>query len=536
MVKAQGAFKPPSRTRLGGQRVVYNVLLRDDAEDEDVGVEMREYGGESGSEWKEPSDTSSDSSVPTEDQDIIGRSSWGSMYINLTSTILGAGMLGLPYAYANMGWLLGTVMIGICGAGGTTALFFLARCAKKTTAPSSFYKVAIQATPKYAFLIDAIIAIKCFGVATSYLVVVGDLVPMAMLHMFPGSSGLHSRTLWVLVGFCIVAPLSCLRSLDALRWTSGLSGIFLAFLLSLVVGYALPGLTGLDPCAASLQVAAGAELSDCHGDRAYVLVSTAALHVMPIFVFGFACQQNSFAIVNELRNPTIARIDSVFVASIGTAVIVYIIMASAGYIAFGDTVKSNILVSYPNNGITSTARIFVSFVVAFHYPLQSHPARRSVLSLLQHISLIQQKSAIPPSFTTPSGGAGAGLKLGLGGSADRRTQHRRYVWSTGVFLALSLTVALSVSDLGLMLSLVGATGSTAISYILPGIFYYKMHPEPEPHAPEIAGAEVQVEEGIRFFGENPKWMRTLSWYQFVTGLFLVPFCLVAIFLVHKSNE
>jgi len=550
---------PPSRASSGGQRVVYNSLLRDDADDEDVGVELREFGGAgaNGVAWKEPANGLSDaSSSPNqaEDMDILGRSSWWSMYINLTSTILGAGMLGLPYAYANMGWFLGTIMIAICGTGSTAALFFLARCAKKTTAPSSFYKVAMQATPKYAFWIDAIIAVKCFGVATSYLVVVGDLVPMAMLHMFPDSSGLHSRTLWVLVGFCVGAPLSCLRSLHALRWTSGLSGVFLAFLLSLVIGYALPGLTGLDPCTASLQSADAAassvellesSLSDCHGSRAYLLVSAAALHVMPIFVFGFACQQNSFAIVNELSDPTIARIDSVFIASIGTAVIVYICMASAGYLAFGDTVKSNILVSYPNNNITSTARIFVSFVVAFHYPLQSHPARRSVLSLMEHLSRERANSPIqsgssnpPPPFTSVSGGAGVGLQLGLAGAADRRTQHRRYVYSTAVFLALSLLVALSVSDLGLMLSLVGATGSTAISYILPGIFYFKMHPEPPVDAPEIAGAERELGAGVAvaFFGENPKWMRTWSWYQFVIGLFLVPFCLIAIFLVHSSSD
>lgn len=34
--------------------------------------------------------------------------------------------------------------------------------------------------------------------------------------------------------------------------------------------------------------------------------------------------------------------------------------------------------------------------------------------------------------------------------------------------------AISITDLSTILSLVGATGSTAICYILPGILYYKM--------------------------------------------------------------
>jgi Transmembrane amino acid transporter protein len=43
-----------------------------------------------------------------------------------------------------------------------------------------------------------------------------------------------------------------------------------------------------------------------------------------------------------------------------------------------------------------------------------------------------------------------------------------------VFLVLSLAIALSVKDLGVVLAVVGATGSTVVSYILPGAFYYNM--------------------------------------------------------------
>jgi amino acid permease len=39
---------------------------------------------------------------------------------------------------------------------------------------------------------------------------------------------------------------------------------------------------------------------------------------------------------------------------------------------------------------------------------------------------------------------------------------------TCVFLVLSYVIAMSVSDLGVILGVVGATGSTMVSYILPG--------------------------------------------------------------------
>ena len=45
------------------------------------------------------------------------------------------------------------------------------------------------------------------------------------------------------------------------------------------------------------------------------------------------------------------------------------------------------------------------------------------------------------------------------------------------FLVFSFVIALAVSDLGVILGVVGATGSTIVSYILPGAIYIKLHPE-----------------------------------------------------------
>lgn len=71
-----------------------------------------------------------------------------------------------------------------------------------------------------------------------------------------------------------------------------------------------------------------------------------------------------------------------------------------------------------------------------------------------------------------------------------------------LFLFTSLLIALTVQDLSLVLSFVGATGSTTVSYILPGIFYYKM-----------------------FQNEGPQWMRVLAFSQYVLGLIIIPVCL-----------
>ena len=49
---------------------------------------------------------------------------------------------------------------------------------------------------------------------------------------------------------------------------------------------------------------------------------------------------------------------------------------------------------------------------------------------------------------------------------------------TCTFLTFSFIIAMSVDNLGKVLGIVGATGSTIVSYILPGAVYIKLHSKP----------------------------------------------------------
>ena len=49
------------------------------------------------------------------------------------------------------------------------------------------------------------------------------------------------------LSFAIVAPFSLFKRLDALKWTSALSVVFVYFLTIIVIAHAIPG-GDLDPC------------------------------------------------------------------------------------------------------------------------------------------------------------------------------------------------------------------------------------------------------------------------------------------------
>lgn len=53
----------------------------------------------------------------------------------------------------------------------------LVLCSDKCGSNATYYVVASKTFPKFAFIVDLIVFIKCFGVAISYLVIVGDNLP-----------------------------------------------------------------------------------------------------------------------------------------------------------------------------------------------------------------------------------------------------------------------------------------------------------------------------------------------------------------------
>ena len=111
----------------------------------------------------------------------MGKASPFSCTVNLANTVVGAGMLGLPHAFSEAGSFVGVLLLILAGVASALSLHLLAVCQQTVgEKPSSFYTIAHAAFPALTSVIDIAVAIKCFGVATSYLIVIGDLMPKAI--------------------------------------------------------------------------------------------------------------------------------------------------------------------------------------------------------------------------------------------------------------------------------------------------------------------------------------------------------------------
>ena len=184
-------------------------------------------------------------------------------------------------------------MIVFSACASSLGLYFLTRSASKTQGRSaSFFACSKLTYPSAAVWFDLAIAIKCFGVGISYLIIIGDLMPgvvrslgmVAFLaaggdgagEMDPQLWFLVDRRFWITVFMGIIGPLSFLKKLDSLKATSALALTAVFYLVFIVIYYFVNPTQPMPP----------------KEEIRLVHFSSQLLTTLPIFVFAFTCHQN----------------------------------------------------------------------------------------------------------------------------------------------------------------------------------------------------------------------------------------------------
>ncbi|KAK0513446.1 hypothetical protein JMJ35_004432 [Cladonia borealis] len=456
---------------------------------------------------------------------VIGQASWLSSIINLVNTIVGAGVLAMPLALSRMGIFLGVIVILWAGITAGFGLYLQTRCARYLDRGSaSFFALSQITYPNAAVIFDAAIAIKCFGVGVSYLIIIGDLMPGVVRGFNEDAGGLGflvDRRFWVTGFMLIVIPLSFLRRLDSLKYTSVVALISIGYLVILVVAHFVKGDTMED-----------------RGPIRYVQPEglVAFLSSLPVIIFAYTCHQNMFSILNEIGNNSHFRTTGVVFASIGVAAFIYILVAITGYLSFGNAVGGNVVAMYAPSIFSTIGKAAIVILVMFSYPLQVHPCRASVDAVLRWRPISRKEvSNDSPNRSNPLLQTSKNF---IKPRADAMGDTRFAAITTGI-IVLSYITAMTVSSLEKVLAYVGSTGSTSISFILPGLFYYKISSPDSPHHQRLMKEHDDEEEsddeedegllGGRVLKAGPwrrKILRRLSLAVAIYGVVVMITCLI----------
>lgn len=406
--------------------------------------------------------------------------------INLVKTIVGAGMLAIPFVFRNGGVLVGVLLTVLAALASALGLVLLAQCSKVLVYPrrSSFFSLCMLAFPMCSPLSDLAMFVQCFGVGLSYLILVGDLFP-------PLFANFGDRNDWILYSTVIIVPLCMLKKLDNLKYSSIVGLFAMTYLVMLVI--------------ASYFNTTQGNRGDVNWISIYDLRGT--MSSFSIIIFAFTGAMNLFSIVNELKNNSMATITQVINHSISLSSIVFLLIGVFGYLTFGSNTSGNIMLNYDSDFLpVKIGNFSLGTMVILTFPLLFHPLRIAINNIYVwcEIQLTKERttqndasSPLTPivlqmdasedtddeaqsllqnhnvSITPENSGEETGNSTPLTQTHHHAPfpDHRFYIISI-ILLVVMYILALSVRSFALVLSVVGATGSTSISFILPGILGY----------------------------------------------------------------
>ncbi|ODO01936.1 vacuolar amino acid transporter 5 [Cryptococcus wingfieldii CBS 7118] len=433
-----------------------------------------------------PRASSASSTIAPVDPPKDGHASVTSSVTNLSNTILGAGALAFPSALAAMGIVPGMLSCLSSGMSAMFGLYLLSRCATVVgTRPgdegrkASFNEIARLTFGKgwATKVFDLAIASKCFGVSVSYLIICKTLLPQVcqtvaqiVHHPLAEDSILLASHFWLFVWLVIITPLSFMRTLDSLRFTSQIALLTVVYLVLVVVGWFI--FKGPSPQ---------------RGEVVFFKLSSNSLSSFPVQIFAYTCSQNLFPIYNELKDKTQKRMNTVIGTSIGSAIVVYQIIGLFGYLTFGSIVSGNVISMYPATTLlVAVGRLGIVLLVGLSYPLQVLPCRSSLRHLthsffkhheaaggVDESSFSRRVRDEEESEEGEEGEEDALVPKGHG-QVKHEMPPAQFIALTLGILFFGFLIAYNVHELEVVLAFVGSTGSTIISFILPGFFYFRL--------------------------------------------------------------
>ncbi|XP_013856531.1 sodium-coupled neutral amino acid transporter 3, partial [Austrofundulus limnaeus] len=213
-------------------------------------------------------------------------------------------------------------------------------------------------------LAACVITVHNIGAMSSYLFIVKSELPLVIQSFLQktestGEWYLNGNYLIIIVSAVIVFPLTIMKQLGYLGYTSGFSLTCMVFFLISVI-YKKFNI----PCSLLQQLnkttPAVSNFSD-HGtnftcEAKMVTINSETAYTIPILAFAFVCHPEVLPIYTELRNATKKRMQAVANVSILAMFVMYLLTAIFGYLTFYTAVEPELLHTYikvdPQNVLT----------------------------------------------------------------------------------------------------------------------------------------------------------------------------------------
>ncbi|EEF38324.1 amino acid transporter ANT1 [Ricinus communis] len=358
---------------------------------------------------------------------------------NIIVSIVGTGILGLPFAFKIAGWFAGSVGVLVAGIATYYCMLLLVQCRDKQASEELTPETKTYGDLGYEcmgntgrYLTEFLIFTSQCGGSVAYLVFIGQ--NLSSIFKSTGHGLNFSSYIFLLVP--IEIALSWINSLSALAPFSIFADVCNMLAMAIVVKE-------------DVEKVISGEFK--FSDRTAITSNIGGLPFaggMAVFCFeGFGMTLALEASMTER-----GRFSSLLAKAFTGITLVYVLFGFSGYMAYGDQTKDIITLNLPHNWSTIAVQIGLCLGLMFTFPIMVHPIHEIVEGKLENSGWYQK------------------LHCNDGGIATRVGKFGRYV-SRAILIVMLAVLASFVPGFGMFASLVGSTVCALISFVLPATFH-----------------------------------------------------------------
>mmetsp|Transcript_29450 Transcript_29450/g.80919 ORF Transcript_29450/g.80919 Transcript_29450/m.80919 type:complete len:591 (-) Transcript_29450:160-1932(-) len=376
---------------------------------------------------------------------------------NMTNSIVGAGIIGIPYALSQSGFVAGILLFILVAWLTDKSVRMIVELSLfhpklKNLGVRTYEDLARIPFGRFGglFVMSGMLVLA-YGAMVSYLLIIKDTVPVIFGVAKANEGDFWEREfIMIVTSLIIVLPLSCMRDLANLVYTSFFSVLADIFLVGFVMGYS--------PINSSLEAAGG--FGEVLKDN---FVNARLFIGFGVMSFAMTVQHSAQLVANALENNTPERWAKVSFRSVALAAILCLLLGIFGYLGFLDDTRGNILNNFESDSVMANAgRALLAITMFFTYPMEAYVARHVLVQLIYKGDM--DGNTIGPNAEIVPLPKMCGI---LG---------RREILTLSLYLA-SLLPALIVNDLGPVLSITGSLGASIVAYVASGMLYLGINGE-----------------------------------------------------------
>ncbi|BFZ00986.1 hypothetical protein BsWGS_04025 [Bradybaena similaris] len=387
------------------------------------------------SDFSDTSSVSDTRGLVEEKDDGKSRSSIPMTSFNFINSIIGSGIIGMPFALKQAGFGLGLILIVLVAFVTDYSILLLVEGGHLSNTDTYQDMVLVAFGRPGFYLLTVLQFLYPFIAMVSYNVIIGDTITKVIGWMGGENPTLLHSVLgnrqFIIVSITVVVtlPLSLYKNIAKLGKWAFLSILLIFFIMIAVIIRLSTFIGKISPTQDAWQFA-NYNISQAVG----------------IMAFAYMCHHSMFLIHSSLENPTKKRWGFVTHFSVLFAMVMLLILGITGYASFTGSTEGDLLENYCRNDILmNISRLCFAITIMLTYPVECFVTRGVVENVI-----------FPSNAEAPLW---------------------RHITVTVVIVALTAAVSMTTDCLGVVLELNGVIAAAPLAYIIPAACVMRLRQE-----------------------------------------------------------